>query len=73
MKNLVAFRGGMAVAGLNPFEAALAAEYLGVKIAIPMHYVGDECAENFLKELKVRAPHVKGLILKPGETSILKG
>jgi L-ascorbate metabolism protein UlaG (beta-lactamase superfamily) len=65
--------GGRAVAGLNPFEAALASEYLGVKTVIPMHYVGNECADNFVKELTVRAPHVKGLIMKPGETSVFKG
>ena len=60
--------GGRPVVEMNPSEAALAAQFLGVKIAIPMHYVEKERAENFVRELKVQAPKAKGLILKPGET-----
>lgn len=64
--------GGVSVHGqscteLHPNEAALAAEWLGVELAIPMHYREDE-GHEFLAELAARAPHVQGIELRPGDT-----
>lgn len=57
---------GQSLTELYPDEAALAAKWLGVRMAIPMHYRFGE-GEEFLRELKKQAPLVKGLILRPGE------
>jgi L-ascorbate metabolism protein UlaG (beta-lactamase superfamily) len=57
---------GQSLTELYPDEAALAAKWLGVRIAVPMHYRLDE-GKEFLHELKDRAPDIEGKILKPGE------
>jgi L-ascorbate metabolism protein UlaG (beta-lactamase superfamily) len=57
---------GQSLTELYPSEAALAAKWLGVQIAIPMHYRFQE-GEGFLEELNRQAPTVTCKLLKPGE------
>lgn len=57
---------GQSLTELYPNEAALVAHWLGVKLAIPIHYRFQE-GEEFLRELQKQAPGVKGLLLRPGE------
>jgi L-ascorbate metabolism protein UlaG (beta-lactamase superfamily) len=58
---------GQSLTELHPDEAALVAKWLRVQVAIPMHYRFDEGA-RFVKELKKRAPKVKAVLLKAGES-----
>ena len=57
---------------MGPTEAAKAVELIKPKVVIPMHYQtfdvisGDP--ETFRKEVEKRAPNVKVIILKPGES-----
>ena len=57
---------------MGPIEAAKAVELIKPKVVIPMHYQtfdvisGDP--ETFRKEVEKRAPNVKVIILKPGES-----
>lgn len=60
---------GQSLVELYPWEAALAARWLGVQKAIPMHYRFQE-GEEFIKELQRRAPSVEGLLMKPGEETV---
>ena len=57
---------GQPLTELPPEEAALVAKWLGVRIAIPMHYRFQE-GEEFIAALQREAPQVKGLLLQPGE------
>lgn len=57
---------GQSLTELYPDEAALVARWLGVKIAIPMHYRFDENT-LFAKALKKHAPRIKAVLLRPGE------
>jgi len=57
---------GQSLTELYPYEAALAAKWLGVQMAIPMHYRFEE-GKEFVEELGKKAPAVKGLVLKAGE------
>ncbi len=43
------------------------AKWLGVKVALPIHYRFDE-GVRFARELKRQAPRVKPVLLKPGES-----
>jgi L-ascorbate metabolism protein UlaG (beta-lactamase superfamily) len=65
--------GGRPLVELDPSEAALAAEFLGVKVAIPMHYLEHEVAVRFVQQLALRAPKAKGIIMKAGDTFRFKG
>ena len=58
---------GQSLTELYPDEAALAARWLGVQVAIPMHYRFKE-GQEFLKELKQQSPDTKGQLLNPGES-----
>lgn len=58
---------GQSFTELYPDEAALVAKWLGVKVALPIHYRFDEGA-RFARELRRQAPKVKPLLLKPGES-----
>ncbi len=58
---------GQSLTELHPDEAALLAKWLRVQVAIPMHYRFDEGA-RFARELKKRAPKVKAVVLKAGES-----
>lgn len=58
---------GQSLTELYPNEAALAARWLGVRVAIPMHYRFDE-GNEFIDELKKQAPDIKGELLNPGDS-----
>jgi L-ascorbate metabolism protein UlaG (beta-lactamase superfamily) len=58
---------GQSFTELYPDEAALVAKWLGVKVALPIHYRFDE-ATLFAKALKRRAPKARAVLLKPGES-----
>lgn len=63
---------------MNPEEAALACQWLGVTHAIPVHYAhnplvrGVEAGEDFRKAVAQVAPGVKVTVMKPGETQIIE-
>jgi L-ascorbate metabolism protein UlaG (beta-lactamase superfamily) len=57
---------GRSLTVLPPKEAALAAKWLRVKVALPIHYRFDE-GERFVQEVKRMARTVKPVLLKPGE------
>lgn len=61
-------RHGRSITEMHPDEAAIAAGWLGVKVAIPMHYVpgrGDE--QRFARECAARHPQIRVKIMQPGE------
>jgi len=64
--------GGQSLTELYPDEAALVAKWLGVKVAIPIHYRLEE-GRVFAKELKRRAPKAKAVVLKAGESYTFSG
>jgi L-ascorbate metabolism protein UlaG (beta-lactamase superfamily) len=57
---------GQSLIELHADEAALAAKWLGVRKAVPIHYRFDE-GERFIDALKKTAPEVEGLLMKPGD------
>ena len=57
---------GQSLTELHPDEAALAAKWLGVRMAVPIHYRFDE-GKQFVEELKKTAPEIEGLLMKPGD------
>lgn len=62
--------GGFYVMG--PLEAAKAVELMKPKAVIPMHYatfpVLEKSPDRFVEEVSKRAPEVKVVVLKPGES-----
>lgn len=55
-------------------EAALAAQWLGVEVAIPMHYpFGSTQPEEFKQALCLSSPRTKVVWLKPGESFVYWG
>ncbi|RLF14783.1 MAG: metal-dependent hydrolase [Thermoprotei archaeon] len=56
---------------MGPKEAAVAVSLIKPKVVIPMHYatfpVLVKSPDEFLEEVKKRAPEVKAVVLKPGE------
>ena len=64
---------------MTPYEAALAAQWLGLEYAIPMHYDSDDLTDvHAFVDLLNRMtsddkPHVKPVVLKPGEHFEYKG
>jgi len=62
---------GQSLIELHPEEAALAAKWLGVHMAVPIHYRFDE-GERFIKALKKTAPEIEGLLMKPGDRYTFK-
>ncbi len=62
---------GQSVTELYPDEAALAAKWLGVRCAIPIHYRFDE-GKKFVEELKSKAPEIKGVLMAPGDRFVLR-
>ena len=58
---------GQSLTELYLDEAALAAGWLGVRVAIPMHYRFDE-GNEFMDALKKQAPDIEGKLLRPGES-----
>ena len=57
---------GQSLIELHPDEAALAAKWLGVRTAVPIHYRFDE-GDRFIEELKKKAPEIEGVQMKPGD------
>lgn len=57
---------GQSLTELHPDEAALAAKWLGVSTAVPIHYRYGE-GKQFVEELKEKAPEIEGLLMKPGD------
>lgn len=57
---------------MGPEEAAIAVSLIKPKVAIPMHYktfpVLAQTAERFVKHVKEKAPEVKSIAIKPGES-----
>jgi L-ascorbate metabolism protein UlaG (beta-lactamase superfamily) len=55
---------------LDPFEAAIATEWLAPKVVIPMHYLPDEDdrPEQFAKYVEARSPSTRVVVLQPGES-----
>ncbi|MFC1963491.1 metal-dependent hydrolase [Chloroflexota bacterium] len=60
---------GRPMAEMSPKEAAIAAKWLGAKIAIPMHYLPQNTHESlqFVENLKIQSPNTTPVILKAGE------
>lgn len=62
--------GGFYVMG--PLEAAKAVELMKPKVSVPMHYatfpVLEKSPDRFVEEVSKRAPEVKVVVLKPGES-----
>jgi L-ascorbate metabolism protein UlaG (beta-lactamase superfamily) len=59
-----------AITELDPYEASYAANWLGVDLAIPMHWDMDEQNDFpniFIEEVRDRAPNCKVKVMKPGE------
>ena len=55
-------------AELSPEEAALAAAWLGVQEAIPMHYEkGSDAPRRFSDEVSKKSPDVRVTVMEPGE------
>lgn len=53
---------------ITPYESSLAIEWLGSKLAIPMHFApGSKDAQEFVNIMKERLPHVKVAVMKPTE------
>ena len=52
---------------MTPREAAMMAGWLGLEVAIPMHYRGDEAPRQFAEWLKKEAPNTKALKMTPGQ------
>jgi len=51
---------------MNPTEAALAAQWVAPDVVIPMHYPpGSEEPSKFLEAVKIIAPNVKPVLMKP--------
>ena len=63
-----------AVTEMDPYEAAIAAKWLGVKLAIPMHWDFNEqedFPDIFERELRGQSPECRVKVLKPGEQMVL--
>ena len=63
---------------MGPEEAARACQWLGVQVAIPVHYAhnalvrGIEAGEDFRKAMAAIAPSVQVMVMKPGETRMIQ-
>jgi len=63
---------------MDPAEAAVACQWLGVSHAIPVHYahnanvIGVQAGEDFRKAMARVAPDVKVTVMKPGDTALIQ-
>jgi len=63
---------------MDPAEAAVACQWLGVSHAIPVHYahnanvLGIEAGEEFRKAMARVAPSVQVTVLKPGDSTVVQ-
>jgi len=62
---------GRSLDEMDPEDAAVCVELLGVKKAIPMHYRTQEYFERFQKALSIRAPWCECIAMNAGETITL--
>ncbi|MEM2908001.1 MAG: metal-dependent hydrolase [Candidatus Hadarchaeales archaeon] len=57
---------------MGPVEAVEAAKFISPKVVIPMHYltfpVLEQSADEFARLLAEKAPHIRAVVLEPGET-----
>ncbi len=66
--------GGLLTAEMNPYEGALAAQWLGLQVALPCHYINPDCDEvrafnRYLDEAaQAGKPVPQSVVLRPGET-----
>jgi L-ascorbate metabolism protein UlaG (beta-lactamase superfamily) len=57
---------------MSPREAAMAAMWLGVRLAIPMHYTSDPENGRLFKEIcQGTCPAIRVLLMKPGEEVVI--
>jgi len=56
---------------LPPAEAALAAQWIGCELAIPMHYFEPQDPIDFAAAVRILAPWMEVKLMKPGEEMIL--
>ncbi|HXX34566.1 MAG TPA: metal-dependent hydrolase [Thermodesulfobacteriota bacterium] len=56
---------------LPPSEAALAAQWIGCELAVPMHYCDPVDPSEFASSLKILAPWMEVKCMEPGEELIL--
>ncbi len=65
--------GRLLTAEMNPYEGALAAQWLGLKVALPCHYIDPDCDEvrEFNGHLQKAAgdgkPVPQSIVMKPGD------
>jgi L-ascorbate metabolism protein UlaG (beta-lactamase superfamily) len=65
--------GRMLTAEMSPREGAMAANWLGLEVVFPCHYINPACAEvrefneHFESLTQARTPKPKSLVLKPGD------
>lgn len=69
---LMPIGGAPAVTGgfghLQPYEAALATQWVGPDVVIPVHYAPDSAdAQSFAEHIRLLAPTVTLRVMKPGE------
>jgi L-ascorbate metabolism protein UlaG (beta-lactamase superfamily) len=63
---------------MDPAEAAVACQWLGVQHAIPVHYahnaavLGVQAGEEFRKAMARVASGVQVTVLKPGEATVIQ-
>ena len=57
----------LAATEMTPQEGALAAKWLNLKYAIPMHYRGEEPRKEFGRWIKELAPETTPMLMQPGE------
>jgi L-ascorbate metabolism protein UlaG (beta-lactamase superfamily) len=63
---------------MDPAEAAVACQWLGVSHAIPVHYahnangLGVQAGEDFRKAMARIAPSVQVTVMKPGDTQVIQ-
>lgn len=63
--------GGRTIEEMDPYEASIAAEFLGAKTVVPMHYREIETAEKFKSYVNARLPNANVNIMKPGDQIVL--
>ena len=65
--------GRMLTAEMSPREGAMAANWLGLDVVLPCHYINPRCAEvdefnsHFASLIKSRSPKPKSVVLNPGD------
>jgi L-ascorbate metabolism protein UlaG (beta-lactamase superfamily) len=66
--------GRMLTAEMSPREGAMAADWLGLEVVLPCHYINPNCTEvvefheHFAQLTATRKPQPKSVVLKPGDT-----